>query len=267
MQEINLYKLLGFYVRNWLLILSLTLTGLLAGVVYNQFIQQPMYRSNATLLFINPGSSTSAQDATLLSNYVALFQSRRVLEPVISAQKLGVTYDQFSPSVDAVNEKGTEVIKLSVTTDSAEKSQKFLQSAVSSFKKEATLLYDTDKLQVVDNASSAAPPFNVKKPLQLALATGAGFVISLIVLFFIFDAKGGQVEKKPVLNKPKAKQPVKRTKRSKAAKLVRKSSNKPAITTSIKRYFTEPNDDYILNPPKKAFDSTETKKVKNNKTK
>jgi capsular polysaccharide biosynthesis protein len=196
MQEINLYKLLAFYVRNWLLILSVTLIGLLAGVVYNQFIQTPMYKSNATLLFINPGSSTSTQDATLLSNYVQLFQSRRVLVPVLSDQKLGVTYDQFSPSVSAMNEKGTEVIKLSVSTDNAQKSQKFLKAAVDSFKKEATTLYGADRLQVVDNASDGEPPYNVKKPLQLALSTGAAFVLSLIVLFFIYDAKGGDVEKR-----------------------------------------------------------------------
>ena len=263
MQEINLYKLLAFYVRNWLLILSVTLVGLLAGVVYNQFIQQPMYRSNATLLFINPTSSTSTQDATLLSNYVQLFQSRRVLEPVLSDQKLGVTYEQFSPSVSAVNEKGTEVIKLSVSTDNSDKSQNFLRAAVESFKKQAESLYGNDRLQVVDNASSAEPAYNVKKPLQLALSTGAAFVLSLIVLFFVFDAKGGEVAKKPTVKKTASK-----TKRVKAVKPAKPTSQKPALISSITRYFTEPKEDFMTNPPapkqvpNKAKKSKDTKKTK-----
>jgi capsular polysaccharide biosynthesis protein len=249
-QEINLYKLLAYSVRNWLLILSLTLLGLLSGVIYNQFIQQPMYKSNATLLFINPGASTSTQDATLLNNYVQLFESRRVLEPVISEQKLGVTYDQFKPSVVAANEKATEVIKLSVSTNSPEKSQRFLKAAVVSFKKEATSLYGVDKLQVVDNASNAEPAYNVKKPLQLTIATGAGLVLSLIVLFFIFDAKGGVVEKK--VSRPVAKKPVARVakpaKQKKSNRVERTKVRDSAIIRGIKRYFTDYKEDLMISP-------------------
>jgi len=242
MQEINLYKLLAFYTKNWLLILSLTLAGLLIGVIYNQFIQVPMYKSNATLLFINPGASTSSQDATLLNNYVQLFESRRVLEPVISEQKLGVTYDQFKPSVAAVNEKGTEVIKLSVSTDSSEKSQRFLKAAVQSFKKQAETLYGTDKLQVVDNASDASRPYNVNKALQLAIATGAGFVLSLIVLFFIFDAKGGvmQLKAAKVAKPAKVEKPKKRTPTNRP--LVRRS----VVLNGIKKYFTEYKENLMI---------------------
>ena len=235
MQEINLYKLLAFYVRNWLLILSVTLVGLLAGVVYNQFIQVPMYKSNATLLFINPSSSTSTQDATLLSNYVQLFQSRRVLEPVLSDQVLGVTYEQFSPSVSAVNEKGTEVIKLSVSTDNPQKSQKFLRAAVESFKKQAQSLYGNDRLQIVDNASSAEPAYNVKKGLQLALSTGAAFVLSLIVLFFIYDARGGDVEKRG--NKQKAsKAVVAKPAKAKAAPKTRSTKTQSVTKRGVKSF-------------------------------
>ncbi len=262
MQEINLYKLLAYYVRNWWLIATLTLIGLLGGVIYNQFIQQPLYKSNATILFINPGSSTSTQDATLLNNYVQLFQSRRVLEPVISDQKLGITYEQFSPSVEAINEKSTEVIKLGVSTDEPEKSQKFLRAAVESFKKEAETLYGADRLRVVDNASNAVPPFNVNKPLQLALSTGAAFVLSLIVLFFIFDAKGGEVEIKPVLNKP-----AKRVKPEKTVKPIREPSKKSTIISGITRYFTEPKEDFMRNPPVQEQADDEVEKPKNDNAK
>ncbi len=194
MEEINLYKLLGYYVRNWLLILSITLTGLVAGLVYNQFIQTPMYKSNATLLVIKEAGA--AQDTTLLNNYVQLFQSRRVLEPVIKSQNLDMTYEQLSSDVSAVNEKNTEVLQVSVSTKNPEVSQKFLAAAVESFRAQVQEIYNRRNVTVVDNASDAEPPFNVNKPLQLAIATGAGFVVSLLVLFFIYDAKGGNVEKR-----------------------------------------------------------------------
>lgn len=206
MEEINLYKLLGYYVRNWLLILSITLTGLVAGLVYNQFIQTPMYKSNATLLVIKEAGAT--QDTTLLNNYVQLFQSRRVLEPVIKSQNLDMTYEQLSSGVSAVNEKNTEVLQVSVSTKNPEVSQKFLAAAVDSFRAQVQEIYNRRNVTVVDNASDAEPPFNVNKPLQLAIATGAGFVVSLLVLFFIYDAKGGNVEKRGKKHNKAVKKPA-----------------------------------------------------------
>lgn len=223
MEEINLYKLLRFYVQNWLLIVSLTLMGLAAGLAYNEFIQVPMYKSNATLLFVNPNGVSSSQDSTRLSNYVQLFQSRRVLEPVMSDQEIGLTFDQFIGSVSAKNDKGTEVIRLSISTDDPRKSQDFLREAVVSFKAEAVELYGADNLRVVDNAGSAEPPYNVKKGLQLAIATGAGFVVSLIVLFFIYDASGGKAGKLGL--KKNAEKPVK-------AKAAKKRTTKVSTTTA-----------------------------------
>jgi len=203
MQEINLYRLMAFYVRNWLLIASLTLAGLLAGLAYNTFIQTPLYKSDATLLFINPSSSTSTQDTTTINNYVQLFKSRRVLEPVLNDQHIDMTYDQLVTSVDATNEKGTEVIQLSVSTKDPAVSRNFLREAVVSFKQQAKDLYGKDRLSVVDNASNAQPPYNVHKAQQLVIATTAGFVLSLIVLFFIYDVKGDAI--KPRVTKTIAK--------------------------------------------------------------
>ena len=194
MEEINLYKLLGFYVRNWLLILSITLAGLAAGLIYNQFIQVPMYKSDATLLLIKEDGVSQDMNATLLNNYVQLFQSRRVLEPVMQDQKLDMKFEDFVKRVSATNEKSTEVLLLSVSTDDPEVSERFLGAAVQNFKSEAEELYGKDNLTIVDDASNAEPPYNVNKVLQLAIASGIGFIVSLLVLFFIHDIKGGKVE-------------------------------------------------------------------------
>lgn len=230
LEEINLYKLLRFYVQNWLIIASLAFLGFVGGLVYNEFVQTPLYKSSATLLFINPNGRGSTQDATWLNNYVQLFQSRRVIEPVLEKQHINKSFDAFISSVNATNDKGTEVIKLSVSTDNPEVSQRFLREAIGTFKEEAKELYGTDNLRVVDNASQAEPPYNVKKELQLAIATGAGFVVSLITLFFIYDASNGKagklgVKKRVATKKSKTAKTTK-IKTLKTPKTVNKSDSK-----------------------------------------
>ena len=276
MQEINLYKLLAFYVRNWLLILSLTLSGLLAGFIYNEYVQTPMYKSEATILFINPNSANSIQDVTTINNYVELFESRRVLNPVIEDQLVGITYDEFSSSVEASNQKDTGVINLSVITDNAGKSQRFLNAAISSFKKEAISLYETDKLQVVDRASDATSAYNVHTSTQLIIAAGAALVLSLIILFFIFDATGGKVTKlikkqKRVKNPyqelkaTKSKETPNKDKASEAQKHTKsKKTKKPDVFLSslilrtVKNYFSTPKEDFMINPQKQEVRRDQT---------
>ena len=115
-----------------------------------------------------------------------------------------------------------------------------MRQAVVSFKAEAKELYGNDNLRIVDNASNAEPPYNVKKELQLAIATGAGFVVSLIVLFFIYDASGGKAGKLGGTKKQRA------PKQPRAAVTTRDSQGKTKTTkdSKVKAFFAQLGRDF-----------------------
>jgi capsular polysaccharide biosynthesis protein len=238
MQEMSLYSLFKFYAKNWLLIVSLTLLGLLGGLIYNTYVQTPLYKSDATLLYISP-TARSTQDVTLLNNYVQLFNSRRVIEPVMEKLNVTIPFEEIAQSVSAKNEKGTEVLELSVVTKSPELSKAFLSDAIVSFKEQAEALYGADNLSVVDDANDATPPYNVKQPEQLAIATTAGFFVSLVVLFFIYDIKGDTI--KPRVKKalaPKAAVAKKAAVVTSSKKLVKKPVSKTLKTPATEKKTT-----------------------------
>ena len=187
MQDINLYQLLKFYAKNWIWIISLTIIGGLAGFIYNNYLQVPLYKSGATLLLISPADGKVTQDATLINNYVELFKSRRVLEPVIAKQNLDISYDTLVSSIDATNEKNTEVIKVAISTKNAQASKNLAEGAVVSFKEQVTQLYKVDNVKIVDDANLPTEPYNVHKELILILSTAIGLILSTVVLFFIYD--------------------------------------------------------------------------------
>ncbi|MEI7918034.1 MAG: Wzz/FepE/Etk N-terminal domain-containing protein [Candidatus Saccharibacteria bacterium] len=222
MQEINLYHLLKFYISKWKLVLALTIAGLAVGLCYNVFIQVPMYKSSATLILINPVDKTAATDVTLINNYIELFKSRRVLEPVVAGHKLNMTYDDLVSSTNVVNTKSTAVIDVSITSKDSLTSQSLVDSAVASFKSQSKLLYSDDNIQVVDNASLETKPYNVNQVMQLALSTAVGFIISVIALFFAYDYKQNKktVTKKaqPASTKKVAKVSLKKAASKKVAK-------------------------------------------------
>ena len=206
MQEINLYHLLKYYAQNWATILSFLILGLLAGLIYNNVIQTPLYKSEATLLLVNPAGQRTTQDAVLINNYVELFKSRRVLEPVIREHNYGGSYDQLVGNVEAVNDEDTEIIKVAISSDNAKMSQALTEGAVASFKQEAKTLYNATNITTVDEATNPSEPYNVKELPQLGIGATGGLFTSLLLLFFVYDYKTSKNGRPP--------QPVSTRKRS-----------------------------------------------------
>ena len=188
MEEINLYDLMRFYARKWLTIATIVMIGAILGVIYTFFVQQPQYKSTATLLLVGTGR-TSNQESVVLNNYVQLFESRRVLEPVIAEQKYDATYDKLAANTTAENVKNTDIINVSISTSSPKTSKALLEAAIEKFRNEAKTLYGDGaiKINVVDAADAPIAPTNVKPIQQIGLAIVAAFALAIVALFFIYD--------------------------------------------------------------------------------
>lgn len=188
MEEINLYDLMRFYARKWLTIATVVMIGAILGVIYTFFVQQPQYKSTATLLLVGTGR-TSNQESVVLNNYVQLFESRRILEPVIAEQKYDATYDKLTANTTAENVKNTDIINVSISTSSPKTSKALLEAAIEKFRNEAKTLYGDGaiKINVVDAADAPIAPTNVKPIQQIGLATVAAFALAIVALFFIYD--------------------------------------------------------------------------------
>ncbi|MDQ5913797.1 MAG: protein tyrosine kinase modulator [Patescibacteria group bacterium] len=205
MEEVNLYDLLKYYVKNWLVLLSAIFIGAIIGLVYTNFIQTPLYKSEATILVV--GARTT-QDSTINNNYTELFKSRRVLDPVITDKGYSGGYNQLLSNTTATNNKDTDVILVSMSTTSAQKSQDLLAGSLDSFKNEANSLYGSNNIKIVDSASFPTSSYNVSAPLQLGLSIVACLLLAVITLFFIYDYYLSQVKragKAKTVRKPAAK--------------------------------------------------------------
>ena len=226
MQEINLYDLIRHYLKYWYFIVGATVLGLIGGFIYNQYIQVPLYKSNATLLVVNSNSTSSKSDTTLINNYQELIKSRRVIEPVMGSLGINQSYQSVVGSIETSSDKDTEVIKLSYSSKDPERSKEVLDGTITSFKEQVKQLYDKENIQVVDGASISFEAYNVNKKLQLALAGAVGLLASIIILFFVYDF---QINNQ---NKPKSK-PTTKPKKRKPSILSRYIAKSGAMRKSI----------------------------------
>lgn len=198
MEEINLYDLLRYYVKRWLTIAIAIIVGATIGLVYTFYVQQPQYKSTATVLLIGVNNTGNNQGSVTINNYVNLFTSRRVLEPVIDKLGYNGNYEKLAKSTTAENTKNTDIIKLTMRTNDAKTSKSLLESAIQEFDTQAKALYGKTsvKINVVDSATTPSAPDNIKPVQQIGVATAATTMLTIIALFFVYDYRKSQVTAK-----------------------------------------------------------------------
>ena len=195
MEEINLYDLLRFYAKRWLTIAIAAMIGAIISITYTYFIQQPQYKSSATILLVGADRSSSNQGSVTLNNYVKLFTSRRVLDPVITNNDYSEDYKTLSGNTTAENVKNTDIINVSMSTSNPKTSKALLESAIQEFEKQSKSLYGNSsvKISVVDSADTPNSPSNIKPLQQIGLVAAASVALTVIVLFFIYDYRKSQL--------------------------------------------------------------------------
>lgn len=191
MQEVNLYDLIKFYVKKWPYFVLAAVIGVLIGVGFTKFIQTPMYQSKATLLVVGAQRPANSEESVALNNYLELFQSRRVLSSVISENSYDGTYEELASHVTAKNDKSTDIMKVSISSDDPKLSKAMLEGAINSFRLQVNELYAVNPatIKTVDQPNFPSEASNVKPFQQIALASGVCILVLIIALFAIYDYK------------------------------------------------------------------------------
>lgn len=192
--EIDVKELLKFFISKIKIIILCTFIFAIIGVIYVNFIIVPMYHSSTTLILVsndNSQNSTMLQsEVTLNKNLVATYseivKSRTVLTKVIDELHLDTDVANLSNQITVTSVENTEIIKIEVSDESAEKARKIAETTAEVFKDEVQKIYNLTNVSVVDKAYLAEKPYNINPIKQLTIFTGAGIVAGAFILFLIF---------------------------------------------------------------------------------
>lgn len=192
--EIDVKELLKFFISKIKIIILCTFIFAIIGIIYVNFIIVPMYHSSTTLILVsndNSKNSTMLQsEVTLNKNLVATYseivKSRTVLTKVIDELHLDTDVANLSNQITVTSVENTEIIKIEVSDESAEKAQKIAKTTAEVFKDEVQKIYNLTNVSVVDKAYLAEKPYNINTIKQLTIFTCAGIVAGAFILFLIF---------------------------------------------------------------------------------
>ncbi|WP_142117446.1 polysaccharide biosynthesis tyrosine autokinase [Arthrobacter sp. SLBN-122] len=193
----DLREYLRIFRRNWLLIVAVTLTGLLAGGTYS-ILTKPTYTAE-TQLFVAIQSSGSVQELqqgntfsqARVQSYVKTVSSPVVLQPAIDALGLAVAPQELAKRVKATTDANTVLITIAVEDGSSVQAAATAQAvadslvkAVDTLEKPKTGGTSPVSLSVITPAiaptSPSAPNTKINLILGLLVGLAVGAAISIL---------------------------------------------------------------------------------------
>ncbi|OYX54128.1 hypothetical protein B7Y92_00465 [Candidatus Saccharibacteria bacterium 32-50-13] len=171
----------------------LGLLGGVAGYVYAAYFQTIEYTSNGTLAVLTPEAVNQPKD------FAEIAKSRSVLEAVGRRDSINESYSSLLAMVTATNTTGTNIITLSATTSTGEKSRRIVVAVSEELGKQVERLYGKNNIKVVDEASQGSSVSGISAGKAALMGAFAGVIVAAAAAFIFYDPK--KVEKENMKQK------------------------------------------------------------------
>ena len=197
-EVIDLTEILSAVRQHLLELIFVTLVAALVGFTASKFLMTPKYDSSARMIVntrqdVNANvTSDQINSATkLVSTYSIIIKSDTVLQQVIDNLGLNLTYAQLNKRVTVAAVDDTQVMKITVQSDSPEWARQVCEQIITVAPDVIKEAVEAGSVKVISNASLATEPVspNIKKNTMLAAAVGFVLVIGIIVLQVLLDNK------------------------------------------------------------------------------
>lgn len=197
-EVIDLTEILSAVRQHLLKLIFVTLAAALVGFTASKFLMNPKYDSSA-LMIVNTRQDVNANvtsdqinSATkLVSTYSIIIKSDTVLQQVIDNLGLNLTYAQLNKRVTVAAVDDTQVMKITVQSDSPEWARQVCEQIITVAPDVIKEAVEAGSVKVISNPSLATEPVspNIMKNTMLAAAVGFVLVIGIIVLQVLLDNK------------------------------------------------------------------------------
>lgn len=197
-EVIDLTEILSAVRQHLLELIFVTLAAALVGFMASKFLMTPKYDSSA-LMIVNTRQDVNANVTSdqinsaikLVSTYSIIIKSDTVLQQVIDNLGLNLTYAQLNKRVTVAAVDDTQVMKITVQSDSPEWARQVCEQIITVAPDVIKEAVEAGSVKVISNPSLATEPVspNIMKNTMLAAAVGFVLVIGIIVLQVLLDNK------------------------------------------------------------------------------
>lgn len=200
MEEIDLKELLMLFWHKKVKIILIIAIFTVIGIIYTETGIIPMYTSSTTLVLATSEDETSQSTNTitttditlnskLISTYSELVKSNNVIRQVISNLGINLEEENLRKNILVTSVTDTELIKISVSNESAENAAKIANEISKVFIEKVSEIYNIKNVHIVDSAEISGVPSNVNKARDVGMFAFIGIIVSVlyVIIANMFD--------------------------------------------------------------------------------
>lgn len=197
---IDISHMLKYILRNvWIVIVAGILTAAI-GFSLSAFFITPKY-SSSVMLYVNNGSisigdiplditqSDILAAQSLVKTYTVILKTRTTLESVIEKTGVAYTYDELADMISATNANGTEIMKITVTSENPYESSKIANCIAEVLPTRISEIIEGATMEVVDSAIPNLQKISpsIMKYTAVGLILGALIAVAVLAVLAMLD--------------------------------------------------------------------------------
>lgn len=180
MGELNFKNIYTEINRKKYYLLSIIVCALILGLIFSYKLIVPKYKSSIT--FVTDANSEVTINSKLVSTYNEIIKSKTLLRDVIQNLNLSISEEELINSISAERVGKTEVVKITVISDSPEDASRIVAEITKIFSNKIKTIYDFKNVYVIDDAVIEQNPYNVNHLRDITLSIVAGVLLSIIII-------------------------------------------------------------------------------------
>ncbi len=191
-KNITFFKdLLRYTASKWYYLLCLLAVGLIAALLYSNFIVTPLYVSTGKIYIQSKEEQTMttselAISTSLTKDYADLIVDRAILNIVADEMDHEYSYNYLKNAISVENPEGTRFIEITVKTPDPADSKQIVDSLLTVSQEKIVDWLGIDRITVIRTGSLAAKPSVPNIPKNLLRGAAAAVIAFLFLAFALY---------------------------------------------------------------------------------
>lgn len=198
--EIDLGKLMAYYLQHWLALLASGLAVALLAFLVTKFAITPQYKASVTIYVNNTASTQGIESITgtsltaaqqLVNTYVNIIKSDTVLDEVIQKGNLSGTAADIRRIMTATQVDNTEMFTVSVSHPEAETAAHIANTIAAVAPNRISGFVKGSSTEIIDYAKVPSSPYtpSYSKNIILGALVGGILMGCYLTIRFLFDMR------------------------------------------------------------------------------
>lgn len=195
MEEIDLKEIFSMFWNRKLAIFIIVLVFLILGCIYTLKFTTPIYSSSITMILVSSSNQENQNtiitstdinlNKKLITTYIELIKSDRVLNQVITSLNLEGDANKLRSSLTVASVPNTDLIKITVKDQNPKESTKMANEIAKVFTEQVKELYNISNVQMMDEAGVPTKPSNINHQKDILIFSLAGILFSGIYVVIL----------------------------------------------------------------------------------